>query len=200
MHDNSYRHLNDKELWSKLIDGDEDALAFIYNTYFPSLYKYGMKIVADAGLVKDAIHDLFAALWFSRSNLSVTDTIRYYLLASLKRRIIRESRPGLLTRLFNPADTDTGITASPEQLLIDEQSGKERQQKLARVISKLPKRQKEILYLRYYEGLSTEETAAIMSLSINSTYVLLSKALNYLKKNSDELLTVIVCIGAGNRF
>lgn len=196
MEDNSYSCLNDKELWSKLINGDEDALAFIYNTYFPSLYKYGMKIIMESGIVKDCIHDLFAALWFSRERLSDTDTIKYYLFASLKRRIVRHSRPGLLHRLLEPAVSAPSV----EQIIIEEQSSQERSKKLEKVIKKLPKRQKEILYLRYYEGLTTQETADIMSLSIDSTYVLLSKALNYLRKHSDELIAIMAYIYGSNKF
>lgn len=196
MEENSYSCLNDKELWSKLINGDEDALAFIYNTYFPALYKYGMKIFTESGVVKDCIHDLFAALWFSRERLSDTDSIKYYLFASLKRRIVRHSRPGLLHRLLETAVS----TPSVEQTIIEEQSSQERSKKLEKVIKKLPKRQKEILYLRYYEGLSTQETADIMSLSIDSTYVLLSKALNYLRKHSDELVAIMAYIYGSNKF
>ena len=197
MVENSYSCLNDKELWSKLINGDEDALAFIYNGYFPSLYKYGMKILVDSNIVKDCIHDLFTALWFSRERLSGTDSIKYYLFASLKRRIVRHSRPGLLHLLL---DGNTSVAPSPEQIIIERQSSQERNTKLEKVIKKLPKRQKEILYLRYYVGLSTQETADVMSLSINSTYVLLSKALNYLKKHSDELIAIMAYIYGSGKF
>lgn len=197
MDENSYSCLNDKELWSKLINGDENALAFIYNTYFPSLYKYGMKIFTDSSIVKDCIHDLFAALWFSRERLSDTDSIKYYLFASLKRRIVRHSRPGFLHMLL---DVNVTSAPSPEQIIIDEQSSRERSKKLEKVIRKLPKRQKEILYLRYYVGLTTQETADLMSLSINSTYVLLSKALNYLKKHSDELMAIMGYIYGSSKF
>jgi RNA polymerase sigma factor (sigma-70 family) len=194
LEENSYSCLNDKELWRRLINGDEDALAFIYNTYFPSLYKYGMKIFPESSIVKDCIHDLFAALWFSRERLSDTDSIKYYLFASLKRRIVRHSRPGLLQRFLETS------TPSHEQIIIEEQSSEERSKKLEKVIKQLPKRQKEILYLRYYEGLTTQETADIMSLSIDSTYVLLSKALNYLRKHSDELMAIMAYIYSSRKF
>lgn len=191
-----YTELSDQELWSRLINSDEGALAFIYNTWFPSLYKYGMKLHADDSVVKDCIHDLFTTLWHSRANLSVTDNIRFYLLASLKRNIIKHSRKEGLLRLFDNLIPDNHPhMPSHEQKIIDEQSNDERKQKLGRIIEKLPKRQKEILYLRYYEGLSTQETADIMSLSVNSTYVLLSKALNYLKNHSGELMVLIAYWG-----
>ncbi|MBW8686455.1 RNA polymerase sigma factor [Chitinophaga rhizophila] len=191
-----YKDLSDQELWSRLIDGDEGALAFIYDTWFVSLYRYGMKIQADSGLVKDCIHDLFTSLWHSRQRLSVTDSIKFYLFASLKRNIVKSTRAEGVFRLFSQQSVQhEPHMPSYEERLISQQSDDERNRKLAKVIDKLPKRQKEILYLRYYEGLSTQETAEIMSLSVNSTYVLLSKALNYLKSHSGELMTLIVIWG-----
>lgn len=171
------------------MEGDKNALAFIYDTYFPSLYRYGMKLHPDANLVKDCIHDLFTNIWLSRERLSVTDSIRFYLLASLKRRISRQQ--GLLNRLIDHSSV-TSFTSSHEEVLIGEQANRERKAKLEKVINGMPRRQREILYLRYYEGLDTQETAAIMSLSVSSAYVLLSKALNYLKQHSDQLICLLI--------
>jgi RNA polymerase sigma factor (sigma-70 family) len=170
--------------------GDKDALAFIYNTYFPALYRYGMKLSSDANLVKDCIHDVFTGIWLSRERLSVTDSIRFYLLASLKRRISRQQ--GLLNRLADHSSVAMPFAGSHEDVLIGEQNDRERKEKLEKVINRLPRRQREILYLRYYEGLDTQETAAIMSLSVNAAYVLLSKALNYLKTHSDKLICLLL--------
>ncbi len=159
-----------------------------------------MKIHADSSVVKDCIHDLFAGLWHRRANLSVTDSIKYYLFASLKRTIAKHSRKEGIFQLFDQWGAEQqSHMPSHEQKMIDDQSSDERRRKLSRVIDKLPKRQKEILYLRYYEGLSAQETADIMSLSVNSTYVLLSKALNYLKNHSGELMVLITYWGGQHR-
>lgn len=182
-----YGHLPDNELWAKVIAGDKNALEFIYRTHFTSLFKYGMKLQADESLVKDCIHDIFVSVWLSRERLSATDSIKYYLLASLKRKIagVQQQQSRLTGAL--PEET----SHSPEDIIIGLQSGIELREKLARIMDKLPPRQKEILYLRFYEGLDTKETAALMELSVNSTYVLLSKALNFLKKHSDQILLFI---------
>ncbi|PUZ26783.1 RNA polymerase sigma factor, sigma-70 family [Chitinophaga costaii] len=183
-----YASLPDKVLWSKLMEGDRDALAFIYKTCFGSLFRFGMKISPDENLVQDCIHDIFVTLWLSRERLSPTDNIKYYLLASLKRKITGEQQR-LSDRLRN-ANTDLLQAHSPEEVLIGEEANQELRQKLNRVLDQLPRRQQEILYLRFYEGLDPQQTANIMGLSLNSTYVLLSKALNYLKKHSDQLLII----------
>lgn len=191
-----YSGLDDKALWSRVIEGDKNALAFIYNTYFPSLYRYGMKLHPDANLVKDCIHDLFTDIWLSRERLSVTDSIRFYLLASLKRRVGRQQ--GLLNRLLDHSSISLSFASSHEDVLIGEQAELERKAKLEKVINGMPRRQREILYLRYYEGLDTQQTADIMSLSVSSAYVLLSKALNYLKQHSDQLICLLLGVAAGS--
>jgi RNA polymerase sigma factor (sigma-70 family) len=186
-----YGSLNDSALWSKVIEGDKDALAFIYSTHFHSLYRYGMKLHPDGNLVKDCIHDLFTGIWLSRERLSVTSSIRFYLLASLKRQLSRRQQ-GLLKRLFDHTESEGAVTHSHEDTLIQQQASEERTRKLEKIINTLPRRQREILYLRYYEGLDTQQTAQIMSLSVNAAYVLLSKALRYLKQHSDQLLLILL--------
>ena len=193
-----YASLNDKELWIKVMEGDKEALSFIYTQHFPALYNYGMKIHADETIVKDCIHDLFVTLWFSRERLSITDTIRFYLLASLKRNIIRSLKPLYVPQMFDQSMDKADFSYSPEQIMIVDESEKEQQQKLVRVINQLPKRQQEVLHLRYFQGLDTKEAAALMSLSVNATYVLLSQALRFLKKHSDKLVGILwILMNAG---
>lgn len=187
-----YASLNDKELWIKVVEGDKDALSFIYTQHFPALFNYGMKIHADETIVKDCIHDLFVTLWFSRERLSITDTIRFYLLASLKRNIIRSLKPLYMPALFDQSMDKADFSTNPEQIIMGRESEREQQQKLVKVINQLPRRQQEVLHLRYFQGLDTKEAAALMSLSVNATYVLLSQALRFLKKHSDKLVALFL--------
>ncbi|HWV67940.1 sigma-70 family RNA polymerase sigma factor [Chitinophaga sp.] len=187
-----YASLNDKELWIKVVEGDKHALSFIYTQHFPALFNYGMKVHADETIVKDCIHDLFVTLWFSRERLSITDTIRFYLLASLKRNILRSLKPLYVPRMFDQSMDKADFSTNPEHIIMDRESEKEQQQKLVKVINQLPRRQQEVLHLRYFQGLDTKEAAALMSLSVNATYVLLSQALRFLKKHSDKLVTLFL--------
>ncbi len=183
-----YSGLADADLWMKVKDGDREALGYIYRQHFRPLFGYGMKVHASETIVQDAIHDVFVSIWQGRGGLSVTDSIRYYLLSSLKRRILQHL--GRQLELHDdPADFADTPSASPEEELIGRQSDLQRRERLAGVMAQLPPRQQEVLYLRYYQGLDTQETAGIMSLSVNSAYVLLSKALKYLKDNSDKIVS-----------
>ena len=80
---------NDLDIWRNLKRGDKRALESIYREHASALLKYGRKFVADGQLVEDCLQDLFIDIWQKRQNLSDTDSIKKYLLVSLRRLIIR---------------------------------------------------------------------------------------------------------------
>ena len=64
---------------------------------------------------------------------------------------------------------------------------KKLQQTVGDVLNKLPARQQEIIFLRFYEGLSYEEIADVMGIQLSSTYKLLYKALENLQQSLARL-------------
>ncbi len=68
--------------------GSRAAYTHIYVTYAPVLYNYGYKIAPDRSLIEDCIQDLFEHLLRSRSNLSPTDSIKFYLFKAMRRQIV----------------------------------------------------------------------------------------------------------------
>lgn len=176
----AYSALSDEEVWNELRRGAKNALGCIYQRYFDILYNYGMKFCRDEERIKDCIQDLFVNLWKSRATISSTSSVKFYLFVCLKRSIT-DHRP-----FFEQSANNFEFVASREDELIIEQSREQERVQLLRLINKLSRRQKEVLYLRYFEGLSTREVAALMSLNVKSVYVLLSKALDFLRKRRNK--------------
>ena len=54
-------------------------------------------------------------------------------------------------------------------------------------LNKLPKRQKEVVYLKYYSGLKTKEISETMKINYQSVVNALHKALKNLKKDISVL-------------
>jgi len=54
---------------------------------------------------------------------------------------------------------------------------------IAILLNKLPKRQKEAIYLKYYSGLKTTEISEIMNINYQSVVNTLHKAINNLKED-----------------
>ena len=80
--------ISDKDLWESFKRDDSEALSCIYEQNVQLLFRYGKKFTSDNELVKDTIQDLFFDLIRTRKNLGSTDSIKFYLIASFRRKLI----------------------------------------------------------------------------------------------------------------
>jgi RNA polymerase sigma factor (sigma-70 family) len=173
----------DAELWQAFKANEEEAYACIYHRYASELYNYGRHLVKNRQLVEDCIHDLFVYLYEHRHTLGSTDSIKFYLFRSLRRKI-SESVDAQMKYAdeLDALGYDFEVVYSPETKLIEELSAQVLQSQILDAINQLPKRQREALYLLYYNGLSYQEVAAIMSLKVRTLYNQVHTALQTLKK------------------
>lgn len=73
------------------------------------------------------------------------------------------------------------VEFSIEHHLIREQTLRETANRFSEVLNKLPKRQKEIIYLRFYQDLEIPEIVEVMEINAQSVYNLIHKALSNLR-------------------
>jgi len=175
----------DAIVWKAFQSGDRKAFDFIFQKHIKLLYIYGDKITKDQCLVEDCIQDLFVELWQKREILSPVSNIKFYLLKSLRRRITRRLTSQKLVLTSSP-DHDDAFSevadTSAERQIIERQIIFERQQKLRQALASLSKRQREVIYLKFYEKVPYEELAGIMDVSLKSAYNLVGKAIDSLRK------------------
>jgi RNA polymerase sigma-70 factor (ECF subfamily) len=173
-------------LWDALKKGDRNAYAAIYDKYFPALYRYGRKFTKNSAGVEDAIQSLFIDLWKYKNNLSVPPSIKNYLFKAFRSHLLKSLKHDKsIVTLGNDDDESYcfDVTLSHEQVLVDEQTRLEENDNLKLSIENLPPRQKEVIYLLFYEGQSHDDIASIMSLKKRTVYNLLHQAVATLKKH-----------------
>jgi RNA polymerase sigma factor (sigma-70 family) len=173
---------DDTILWEAFKGGDSNAFTEIYNLYIKDLLSYGYRITSDSQLVRDSIHDLFLHVWQTRASLSSTDSIRFYLYRSLRNRIVRnlEKNENVVIDPASLFENIIGALSSEDNLIASEQQS-EQINKLAAAIQQLPKRQQEIIQLRYYHDFSLDEIAKMMLISNQSVRNLLHRAITELR-------------------
>ena len=173
---------SDTQLWEQFTLGDKAAFDTIYDRHFQSLCCYGDRICEDKGLVEDVVQDLFIYLWTRRERLGATSAIKFYLFRCLRRKLIRT-----LAQSKRRPDRHMVLKANDPrfQLSLQEPSGplleEELQGKLEAALARLTDRQKEAIYLRFYNNLSFQEVAAIMELEVRSVYNLVGRTIKVLR-------------------
>ena len=177
-----FSHLKEFELWDECKAGNQKAFAHIYQLWFDELFNYGIKVARGReDLLKDCIQEMFVYLWQKRTEIQVQSSLKFYLFKSLRRSILQKFKANKISDILAEGVFYFETVPSIESQLIRDQSIQESNQQLLRAINNLPQRQKEVIFLRFYEDFEPQEVANIMGLKLNSTYVLLSKSLQALR-------------------
>ena len=180
---------NDHVVWNEFRAGSELAFTAIYKRYIYELYHYGERLTANKSLIEDSIHDLFVELWNQRTHYGEVANVKAYLFKGFKNRLIKNlNKARLLPASWHPGtDHDMEIVLSKEAELILGQISEEQKQSIQRGINSLTRREKEAITLRFYDDLSYQEIAEVMSVSLKSTYKLIYRAVGTLKNYLDRI-------------
>ncbi|MBD2753368.1 RNA polymerase sigma factor [Spirosoma validum] len=180
---------DDETLWNQFRSGDENAFARLYQNYVQTLYHYCAHFATDRALIKDCIHDLFVELWKHRTTIGPTTSVRFYLMASIKRKLVRHLTAEQklvsqdeITNGRRVGDMLPGADPSHENLLIAHEEDSFMNDCLHQALDKLPRRQREAVHLRYFQNMSNEEISALMQINIQSVYNLIFGAMSNLKR------------------
>lgn len=172
-------------LWEEFRKGSDEAFERLYHAYFNHLYNYGLKLSHDENFTKDCIQELFFRLWKNRKKLNPVSSVRFYLLKTLRYDIARKTlrRSNRQKREQGFADFQANITFSVEEVVIEDENNEVKKNQLLDILNTLPKKQREAIFLKYYNGLDYSEIAEIMSVKYQSVLNLIHRALKALQQN-----------------
>jgi RNA polymerase sigma factor (sigma-70 family) len=182
-------------LWEDFLAGDRQAFSRIFQHHYSYLYHYGLKLGADPDLAKDSIQELFIHLWENRHRLAHTTSIKFYLMKCYRRQIGKllgqKRRQGFQS---NPDEQyDFELVFSAEQELITEEASRARLAHLQTAFNSLSKRQREVIYLKFYAQLNYEQIGEVMGLQYQSVRNYLHQALVALRRDK-ALLGSLSCL------
>lgn len=188
--------MTDEVLWEAFKSGSAAAFSRIYHQLVQHLYNYGLKVSADPETVEDCIQDLFIYIWDCRKNLGKTDNIKFYLFKALKRRLLVKMQEQQKKDSWLKAAATAGdqADASSEALLISLQAEQDQSARLEKALQTLTSRQREAIYLRFYDKLSYDQIARIMSLTVQSAYSLIARAMEVLREHLRLVLTHLLLL------
>lgn len=161
--------MSNTKLWSNFTKGDKKALAILFHEYYDELFNYGKRLSNSKNIAEDCLQDLFLKLWVNRKKLPTPKNLKAFLLISLRNLIIDTLRfQQRLTQLKNNTHDILQIEFSVEDILIKKQLDFETREFILKALNQLSSRQKEAIYLRYFDGLDIENIATVMDINIQS--------------------------------
>jgi len=169
--------ISDTDLFALLRTGDQSALSELFSRYYDYLIHYGCQISPQEALVEECIQEMFLYLFESYQRLGEVRNVKAYFFSSLRRRVIEKVITNRKRQLSEEKTLPaTNILFQEDAILLEEQ---EVRQALIKALNSLPWQQREAIYLKYYNHLSTREIAEVLGIAnqtvLNTLYIAVKK-------------------------
>lgn len=169
------------ELWDQVCLGNQQAYASLHRQLYTCLYHYANRILNDQDDANDVIQELFVKLWDKRTTIGKIQHVKSYFYRALRSTAINHLR-GLKTQESrNQYFSLVDLELSTEEHMIAEEYVSEQKCILKRALDKLPVKQREIIYLRFYEDLNYNQIVEITGIKYQSVVNHIHRAITQLR-------------------
>lgn len=132
----------DQDLWNQFRAGNSDALFAVYKRLHVSLVNYCFKLCGDKQLAQDSFSELLIQLWDKREKLSDVKNVKSYLITTLRRQLISNSK---LSHQFDQiSEEHTGAEDPYEDVIINAQDQEQLKKQIKLAFARLTPRQRQL--------------------------------------------------------
>jgi RNA polymerase sigma factor (sigma-70 family) len=180
-------------LWHQSQKGDSTAFCHLTEKLYRTLYTYALSFSTDGEFVKDTIQELLLKIW-ERKDRTEIQHVTIFFIRSLRNMILSEYRKKSVEYASIEADKLAPISdyRTIESDIEQMETFTEKKHKLQWAVNGLPKRQKEVVFLKFFEGMDNEQIAGVMQLNRQSVANLLGKAILTLRERIPSLYTMMI--------
>jgi RNA polymerase sigma-70 factor (ECF subfamily) len=154
------RASDDLAIVRRMVAGESDALAELYDRFAPLVLAVARRILGGAGEAEEVVQEAFLQAWnqAERYDAGRSSVSTWLLLIARTRALDRLRSRGARERMAQAAAAEppSGDTSSGGD---DSVLHRERRRRVRQALAELPEEQRRVLELAFYEGLSQSEIA-----------------------------------------
>ncbi|WP_062060570.1 RNA polymerase sigma factor [Aquimarina longa] len=177
--------MSEEKLLKKLKKGDPIAYKYLFSKYYNWLCNYIFKLSNDYSLSEDIVQETFIYIWEKRDTILITSSLKNYLFKSCHNRFLQHiKKEKVKLHSLDQIQWETIFDTYFDQ----ENEYDTNLKKVNALIKKLPPRCKEIFIKSKFEKKKYKDIAVELGISIKTVEVQISKALRFLKENTNIFL------------
>jgi RNA polymerase sigma-70 factor (ECF subfamily) len=166
----------------RAIQGDQEAFVGIVTQYSTLMLRTASMIVGDRDVAEDVVQDAFIQAWQHLQDLRQTEALRPWLMRIVVNQCISFKRRLARTAMFMRQALSEHEADLQAQVADDHKGRMERDWDLAQAIDNLPLKQRIVIVLHYYNGMTLPEMAETLKTSENTLKKRIQAALNNLRR------------------
>ena len=162
-------------------EGDHQAYAQLHKILYPSLYYYLFGMIKEEQIVDDLLQDLFVKLWEKRVGIGSVNNVKAYFFTAARSMAMNHFRLIKSRSLKLENFEQPEIHFSAEEIMVVDEKNNQLKAIMANALNTLPARQREVVYLRFYEELEYQKIAEITGIQYQSVVNHVFRALQTLR-------------------
>lgn len=159
--------------------GDPTAFAEIYDRHQPAIYRYIFYQVGDAATAEDLTSEVFVRLVEKIDRFTYRGRPMLAWLYTIARNLVTDYRRRAGRVLPFPLDEQMAADTDALHETVEHRMA---QRRLAVAVSRLPESQRQVILLKFVEGLDNETAARILGKSVGAVKSLQHRALAALRR------------------
>lgn len=171
-------------------NGDKEAFNHIFNMFYKRVCFFAAGIVNEDA-AEDLVQDAFVKLWERRLSFDSLNSIKAFLYLTTKNSCINSYKHQKVVEKFENYQTESPDEPNIIYRLIEAEVLDGVQQ----AVQQLPQSYRKVIYLSYFQGLSNQETADYLNVSINTVKTQKVRSLRILReilKHSPTALLLLI--------
>ncbi len=183
MHISTSVDINLEALWVEVLSDDENALRLIHRTIFSPLLQYAETLLNDQQLADDAVQEVFIKAWIKRTKTGPLGNVKAYFFALIRRHclnLLRNNKVTIKRRSLWKAEQPL-ISFSAEDIIVEHEEADALKIQIQDLLNQLPPRQREVIYLKYFNNMEYKQIALILGIGYQSVVNHSFKAIHFLK-------------------
>ncbi len=180
---------DEKELFERIKNGDEQAFETVFHRYYKSLCLFASQFVKDDDEAEEIVQDLFVRIWEKRSRINIETSVKNYLVRSVKNLCLNYIKHNKIKDIHAKNILSESSSTVPDESNFIEL---DLLQKIEESIDSLPEKRREIFRLSRQEGLKYREIAEKLDISIKTVETQMGLAFKTLREKLKNFSTFFV--------
>ncbi len=168
----------------------EKAYLEAFDKYADALYRHCYFRVSDPERAKDIVSDVFTKTWDYLVKGNTVENYKPFLYRTLNHLIIdeyRKKKTESLDALLDESEVPEGAFAELVEGSREELEFSIDARDVPRLIEKMPDTHREVIVMRFVDGLMPREIAEVLGVPVNTISVRIHRGIAWLSENVDQL-------------
>lgn len=189
----SYSNSEDAEdrLWVENIrNGKDEYFELLFRKYYMPLTRFAWRYVGSEAIAEEMTQDLFTILWENRRSREMPGSVKSYLYKSIRNLSLNHIKHQDVRKKY---DKQWGENDEYDEIeFYDNAHVQQVRRTIKKAVEELPDRSKMTYKLHRYDGLTYEEIAEVMEVSVKTVESQMTRTLKQLRARLSYLLPFLL--------